>query len=195
MSPRRLRRRLQLSPDTVGLELQDSVRKFGLPPLADDTTEILVIGTMPSDLSLSKRQYYAHPSNDFWRLMGSVLNEEFGRLSYDDRVAALKRHRIGLWDIYHNCVHHGSLDCEINVPVLNDFTILRGIAPRLRLLCFNGKKAAKSEDKLDHLGYKTCVLPSSTGSKRKNSSERVRVWKCAIEKSSEWSAPHPLSQS
>src|SRR5579862_986741 len=50
------------------------VRKFGLAPVIDSKTEILILGTLPSDVSLAKGQYYANPNNDFWKLMGAVLN-------------------------------------------------------------------------------------------------------------------------
>lgn len=66
----------------------------------DDTTEILVMGTMPSDISLAKREYCANPLNDFWRLVGAVLNRNVATMSYDDRPGVLKAHHIGLWDAY-----------------------------------------------------------------------------------------------
>ena len=67
-------------------------------------TKILVMGTLPSDLSLKHRQYYANPANDFWRLIGAALNQNIETLPYDARLAVLKSNRIGLWDAYHNCV-------------------------------------------------------------------------------------------
>ena len=156
-------------------------KKFGLPPIADEETEVLVMGTLPSDLSLSKREYYANPSNDFWRLIGAVLNRDVEALSYQDRLAVLKTHRIGLWDTYHNCVRPGSLDSDITEQEPNDFSMLKSVAPKLRLVCFNGKEAAKSEAALRGLGYMTCVLPSSSSANRRNSAERVRIWKSLLD--------------
>jgi TDG/mug DNA glycosylase family protein len=157
-----------------------SLRKFGLPIVADDMTKVLVMGTLPSDISLLKGQYYANPANDFWRLMGAVLNQNVEALSYEQKLSVLKIHRIGLWDAYHNCIRPGSLDSDITQPELNDFSILRTTAPDLHLVCFNGKEAAKSDGKLRFLEYKTCVLPSSSGANRKNSAERVHLWESMI---------------
>jgi len=159
----------------------EEVRKFGLPLVADDKTEVLVLGSLPSDISLKKQQYYANPANDFWRLLGAVLNQDVKAMPYDERLAVLKAHGIGLWDTYHNCIRPGSLDGDITEPELNDFGILKTIAPNLRLVCFNGRKAAESEEKLRGVGYKTCVLPSSSGANRRNSAERARLWKSILD--------------
>ena len=53
------------------------MRKSGLPPVVDENTEILILGTLPSDMSLAAEQYYANPGNDFWKLIGAVLKETF----------------------------------------------------------------------------------------------------------------------
>lgn len=138
------------------------------------------MGTFPGGTSLTKQQYYAKPSNDFWRLVTAALNQNVESLTYNDRVAILKFHRVGLWDIYRSCVRIGSLDSSIRDGELHDFSTLKTIAPRLRLVCFNGKKAAKAEVKVRALGYQTCVLPSSSSANRKNSAERVLFWKSRV---------------
>jgi len=155
------------------------VRKFGLAPVIDEKTEILILGTLPSDLSLAKRQYYANPNNDFWKLIGEVLNHNLETLSYERRIEMLKARGIGLWDTYHNCVRPGSMDNDITEQQLNDFNTLKRIAPTLRLICFNGKKAGASEALLRDLGYLTLVLPSSSGANRRNQKDRLRLWKSA----------------
>lgn len=144
------------------------MRKFGLAPVIDDETKILILGTLPSDVSLAKGQYYANPSNDFWKLIGGVLNQNFGTLPYERKVETLNAQRIGLWDIYQNCIRPGSMDSDITEHELNDFKTLKKIAPRLRRVCFNGKKAGASENLLRDLGYLTLVLPSSSGANRRD---------------------------
>jgi len=161
------------------------MRKFGLAPVIGDKTEILILGTLPSDVSLAEGEYYANPTNDFWKLIGEVLNSSLETLSYERRIEMLKAHRIGLWDIYHNCVRPGSMDNDITERQLNDFNELKRIAPALRLVCFNGKEAGASEELLRDLGYATLVLPSSSGANRKNQEERLRCWKSAP-----WSGYH-----
>jgi double-stranded uracil-DNA glycosylase len=152
------------------------MRKSGLPPIIDDKTEVLILGTLPSDVSLAKGQYYAKPSNDFWKLIGQVVKQNIVTLSYERRVETLKDHGIGLWDIYHYCVRPGSMDKDITEPELNDFRTLKTICPQLALVCFNGQKAGQCEEVLRGLGYVTLVLPSSSGANRRNQAERLRCW-------------------
>jgi hypoxanthine-DNA glycosylase len=158
------------------------MRKFGLTPVLDDKTEILILGTLPSDMSIAKGQYYANPSNDFWKLIGQVLNQNIVALSYEGRVEALKKDGIGLWDIYHRCVRPGSMDKDITESELSDFDTLKTNCPRLRLICFNGQKAGQSQELLRRLGYVTLVLPSSSGANRRNQTERLRCWKAIRER-------------
>lgn len=152
------------------------MRKAGLSPVINDKTEVLILGSLPSDVSLAKGQYYANPSNDFWKLIGQVLNQNVVTMSYECRVETLKDHGIGLWDIYHHCVRPGSMDKDITESELNDFGALRTTCPQLALVCFNGQKAGESEQRLRSLGYVTLVLPSSSGANRRNQEERLRCW-------------------
>jgi TDG/mug DNA glycosylase family protein len=151
------------------------MRKAGLSPIIDDKTEVLIMGTLPSDVSLAKGQYYANPSNDFWKLVGQVLNQNVVTLPYERRIEMLKKFGIGLWDIYHHCFRPGSMDRDIRGSELNDFKLLT-TSPRLRLICFNGQKAGESEELLRSLGYPTLVLPSSSGANRRNQAERLCRW-------------------
>ncbi|MGA2337439.1 MAG: DNA-deoxyinosine glycosylase [Terriglobales bacterium] len=152
------------------------MRKAGLSPVIDDKTEVLILGSLPSGVSLAKGQYYANPSNDFWKLIGQVLNQNVVTMSYECRVGTLKDHGIGLWDIYHHCVRPGSMDKDITESELNDFGALRTTCPQLALVCFNGQKAGESEELLRSLGYLTLVLPSSSGANRRNQAERLGCW-------------------
>jgi hypoxanthine-DNA glycosylase len=158
------------------------MRKSGLTPVIDDKTEVLILGTLPSDVSLAKRQYYANPSNDFWKLMGQVLTQSLVALSYERRIETLKNCGIGLWDIYHYCVRPGSMDKDITESELNDFKTLKTTCPQLALICFNGQKAGESEELLRSLGYGTLVLPSSSGANRRTQEKRLRCWNAIRER-------------
>ncbi|HVP53070.1 MAG TPA: DNA-deoxyinosine glycosylase [Terriglobales bacterium] len=155
----------------------ESMRKVGLAPVMDEHTEVLILGTLPGDESLSKGQYYAKPNNDFWKLLGAALNERLTNMPYETKVRTLLARRVGLWDVYHNCVRPGSMDKDISERELNDFKSLKTVAPRVRLVCFNGQEAGESEEPVRGLGYRTRVLPSSSGANRKNQDERLRSWK------------------
>jgi hypoxanthine-DNA glycosylase len=158
------------------------MRKFGLEPVADGRTEVLILGTLPSDTSLAQAQYYADRRNDFWKLMEQVLNERFTSMPYETRIQTLLSHRIGLWDVYSSCIRPGSGDKDISGESLNNFAVLKTIAPSLMLVCLNGKEeAGKSEELVCSAGYRTLVLPSSSGANRRDQSGRLLAWKRMLE--------------
>jgi hypoxanthine-DNA glycosylase len=146
----------------------------------DENTEILILGTLPSDKSLALKQYYANPSNDFWKLVGAALGQPFEDLSYENKLGLLKANHVGLWDAFHACSRHGSMDKDMTEREANDFTVLKNISPSIRLICLNGKGAAEPEEWLTHLGYETCLLPSSSGANRRDQAGRLSCWKAAI---------------
>lgn len=140
--------------------------KQGLKPILDKNTKILILGSLPSDVSIEKQQYYAKPSNDFWKILSEVLNNNF-KVDYENKLELLKKHNIGLWDVFHQCTRKGSLDSNIKDEVLNDFTNLKTTCPDLKLICLNGKKAGEHKKIFDNLGINTIILPSSSGTNRK----------------------------
>ncbi len=86
------------------------------PPIANARARVLILGSMPGVASLEAGQYYAHPRNAFWRLVGDVAGRELAALPYDDRLAALLDARIGLWDVIASAERAGSLDAAIRDP-------------------------------------------------------------------------------
>lgn len=149
--------------------------------MVDGNTVILILGTLPSDTSLAAGEYYANPGNDFWKLVGAVLDKSLDGLSYEDKLGVLKANRIGLWDAFHTGFRPGSMDANITETELNDFTVLKELAPTLRRVCFNGKGAAGAKESLVGLGYETCPLPSSSGANRRDEVGRQLRWKSAIQ--------------
>jgi hypoxanthine-DNA glycosylase len=156
------------------------MRKLGLPPVVDENTEILILGSLPGDESLAAGEYYANRNNDFWKLVGDALNESLHGLPYKDKLESLKVHRIGLWDAYHACFRPGSMDKDITEKESNDFTVLKALAPNLRLICLNGAGAAGAEESLIRLGYQTRLLPSSSGANRRDQKGRLMRWKAVL---------------
>jgi len=157
------------------------MQKSGMPPVVDGNTEILILGTLPSDTSLAAGEYYANPGNDFWKLVGAVLDKSLDGLSYEDKLGVLKANRIGLWDAFHTGFRPGSMDANISETELNDFNDLRSLAPSIRLICFNGKGAADAQEVLVRLGYQTCLLPSSSGANRRDHAGRLKRWKVGLD--------------
>ena len=135
---------------------------LGFPPIIDNATHTLILGSFPGEASLSAKQYYAFPQNQFWRLLSGVLKTDLVALNYRDRQQQLLAHGIGLWDVFEACARQGSLDSAIQRGKMNDFKTLHEAYPNLKKLCFNGKTAGKFERNLIQLGYQTLQLPSSS---------------------------------
>ncbi len=117
----------------------------GLPPLVTADCRVLVLGSMPGAASLSASRYYAHPRNRFWPLMGELFGFDPG-LPYRQRIDALHRAGVGLWDVIGQCERRGSLDASI-VPgseVPNAIAPLVESLPGLRAIALNGGKAAQA---------------------------------------------------
>lgn len=141
-------------------------RLQGLPPVIDERARVLILGSFPSAASLAAGQYYAHPQNQFWRILGDIVGEIDGRplkdMAYAERLAAVRAAGIGIWDIYASCVREGSLDAAIRDAVPNDLAGLRKSALALRRVCFNGRTAARRVREVEAQGFEVHVLPSTS---------------------------------
>jgi hypoxanthine-DNA glycosylase len=113
-------------------------------PVLGRGARILILGSMPGEASMKAGQYYAHPRNQFWDLMGDLLGA--GRnLSYRRRLDRLRRSGVALWDVVGECVRPGSMDHRIDPASIrpNDFAELFRRAPGIRAIFFNGAAAAR----------------------------------------------------
>jgi TDG/mug DNA glycosylase family protein len=153
----------------------------GFPPVIDAKVETLILGSFPSVASLGKAQYYGHPQNHFWRLVGTALGEPLYEMEYAQRLKTLLKHRIGLWDIIGTCKREGSLDSNIRNPGHNEFSRVTGVARKLRRVCFNGKTAGKMEPLFAEWGYETLVLPSSSPAYTLSFAEKLKQWRRIVE--------------
>jgi hypoxanthine-DNA glycosylase len=123
-------------------------RKRSFPPVVDQNTRLLILGSLPGEASLAAGQYYANPRNAFWRLLETVLDEALVELPYADRLATLQRRGVGLWDVVAEAERRGSLDAAILDPRANDLLALIETLPTLRAVAFNGGAAAKLGSRL-----------------------------------------------
>ena len=149
----------------------------GLPPIVDAEVRVVVLGSFPSPASLTAQQYYAHPQNQFWRVMGELIGEPLAGRPYAERCAALLRHRIGVWDVYRHCRREGALDAAIEDAELNDFAALMRAAPRLGSAVFNGLEAARSARRLALLGLHTAVAPSTSPAYTLSFARKLERWR------------------
>src|SRR5687768_5238069 len=94
---------------------------------------------MPSIASLAARQYYAHPRNAFWPILGAICRFD-PALPYPRRCAALRACGIAVWDVLAACVRPGSLDSDIDLATMepHDFAGFFAQHRRVRAVVCNG---------------------------------------------------------
>lgn len=112
------------------------------PPIANTQARVLILGSMPGKLSLQAQQYYAHPRNAFWPILGELFGAR-ADLPYPSRIQMLKANGIALWDVLKSCTREGSLDSDIDDAsiIANDFASFHRAYPDIAYVFFNGAKA------------------------------------------------------
>ncbi|MEG3179437.1 DNA-deoxyinosine glycosylase [Sphingomonas sp. LT1P40] len=137
--------------------------KSSFPPVVAPDTRLLILGSLPGDRSLAQRQYYAHPQNQFWRLVSAVVDRDLTALPYEARLAALLEAKIGLWDVVASARRPGSTDAAIADISPNDVVTLAATLPQLRAIAFNGATAHKHGIRqLGPTRHPLIALPSSS---------------------------------
>jgi double-stranded uracil-DNA glycosylase len=111
-------------------------------PIEDTAAIVLILGSMPGEASLAAGEYYAHPQNVFWPIMGELVGAHPG-LPYEGRLRILRSFRIALWDVLESCIRKSSLDSHIEDAsvIPNDFEPFFLRHPNIAHVFFNGAKA------------------------------------------------------
>ena len=153
--------------------------KSGLPPIARLDARLFLLGSLPGDASLAAQRYYAHPTNQFWRLLGGAIGEELQPLDYQARLERLAERRIGLWDVIASASRSGSLDQAIRAAEHNQIEHLLHDFPDLRAIAFNGATAARIGRNLvgePPPGITLLDLPSSSAANTRAFVEKAAAW-------------------
>ncbi|WP_372786196.1 DNA-deoxyinosine glycosylase [Phenylobacterium sp.] len=138
--------------------------KSSFPAVANEKTRLLVLGSLPGEVSLKRSEYYAHPRNQFWRLMEAVIGVELTGSPYPARLATLLAAGVGLWDVIRSADRTGSLDANIRGHSPNALGQFTATLPSLRAIAFNGGKASEIGRKQLGVsdGHALITLPSSS---------------------------------
>jgi len=150
------------------------------PPIVNTNTRVLILGSLPGEISLAHGQYYANAKNRFWKLVGDTIGTPLVELEYVDRLKVLLDRHIGLWDVVAEARRTGSLDSRIRDQASNDLVALIDTLPNLATIAFNGGTAAKFGMKA--LGeradrYRLLRLPSSSPAHASVSyAEKLAAW-------------------
>ena len=119
-----------------------TIRKASFAPVANEHTRVLILGSLPGEASLAAERYYANPRNQFWRLVGAVIDVDLAAQAYGQRLETLLAHGIGLWDSIGSATRRGSLDTAIRNVEANPLGTLAASLPALSCIAFNGAKSA-----------------------------------------------------
>lgn len=171
----------------------DSTTK-GFPPVAREDARVLILGSLPSRQSVQAGEYYAHPRNAFWTIMRDIAGASG---DYRSRCRALQERGIALWDVLSSSVRPGSLDADIDMAsaVPNDFDRFFADHVRLRLVCFNGRKAQDMfrrfvQPALSIEGPEFVLLPSTSPAHASLTvAEKLDTWRGIIEPGLEGGRP------
>jgi double-stranded uracil-DNA glycosylase len=140
-----------------------SGRAAAFAPAVGPDARLLILGSLPGPVSLARGEYYGNPRNGFWRLLGPVLGTDLAALPYPERLAALGRARVGLWDVVASAERRGSGDAEIRAAAPADLAALVARLPEIRAVAFNGATAARIGRRgLAGAGVALVDLPSSS---------------------------------
>lgn len=135
-------------------------------PSVNENCKVLILGSMPGVKSLDEQQYYAHPQNRFWKLMGVFCDcENLPKMEYQDKLQTLLDNGFALWDVIKSCNRDGSLDSNIQNEKPNDIPKLLKKYPNIKTICLNGNKSYSEFKK--HFSqllteYRCLKLPSTS---------------------------------
>ncbi len=177
-------------PQTRGIE--------GFPPITTDNARVLILGSMPGEMSLTAGQYYAHPRNSFWKVMAALFEMPID--TYAQRVALIQNNALALWDTLQACERPGSLDSSIvkDSIIVNDFEAFFAQHTKITHVFWNGGTAAAEFKKhamprlstatLERLSFTQLVSTSPTMA-GKNFQQKLQEWQAVKEAINISSAP------
>ena len=149
-----------------------------IPPLYDENSRILILGSFPSVKSREAMFFYGHPQNRFWRLLALLFDEDIPS-TVDEKRTLVLRHNIAMWDVIHSCTVTGSSDSSIRDVVPNDLSMILDNSSVERIYC-NGALSYKMYMKYIYpsTGIKAYKLPSTSPANAAYSMDRLaKEWR------------------
>lgn len=146
-----------------------------IPPVYDENSEVLVLGSFPSVKSREVMLFYGHPQNRFWRVLASVFGSDVP-CTVEEKKLFLKDKKIALWDVIASCDVTGSADNSIKNVIPNDLTDIFSCA-KIKKIFVNGKTAQKYYNKYlrEKTGAEAILLPSTSPANASVSFEKLCI--------------------
>lgn len=137
-------------------------------PIVFQDSKILILGSFPSIKSFENGFYYAHPQNQFWKIMSEITKYPIN--NREQKIWLAKENKIALWDMIKSCNRESSLDSSIENENVNDIAGFLELHPSITKIAFTGKKSqALFEHHFGHLDIDRCYLPSPSAAYAKMS--------------------------
>jgi hypoxanthine-DNA glycosylase len=148
-----------------------------MAPVGSCDARLLILGSLPGEASLAAQRYYAHRTNQFWRLLGQAIGEDLGGIEYEVRLERLAGREVALWDVVAEARRKGSLDGAIRAATPNELADFVACHPRLEAVAFNGRAAAGiGRRALEGRGLVLIDLPSSSAALTRPFEEKAAAW-------------------
>jgi double-stranded uracil-DNA glycosylase len=150
----------------------------GLAPVVGDGARVLILGSFPSERSLTAGEYYANRRNQFWPIMATLFGFDVDA-PYDERIDAVKHHGIALWDVIARCRRAGSMDAKIDrkTLVVNEFGAFLRTHDGIDRVFVNGLTALESFEKHVETTLPVVRLPSSSGALPMSLADKLERWR------------------
>ena len=148
------------------------------PPLFDNNSKILILGSFPSVKSREQKFFYGHPQNRFWKVISSVFEKDVP-ITIEEKKIFLLQNNIALWDVVKSCDISGSSDSSIKNVIPNDLSSILNFS-EIKCIFVNGKTAEKYYNKYirDAIGINAICLPSTSPANASWNLERlINSWK------------------
>ncbi|SFV67661.1 G:T/U mismatch-specific uracil/thymine DNA-glycosylase [hydrothermal vent metagenome] len=146
-------------------------------PIVFKDSEILILGSFPSIDSFDKAFYYAHPRNQFWKILSDIIGYPIN--NRDQKIWLLKESKIALWDMVANCTRDNSLDSSLEDIEVNNIDSFLEEHPTIQKIAFTGRLAERLyKINFDYLERETLYLPSPSSAYAKMSLEnKIIIYK------------------
>ncbi|MDX9939183.1 MAG: DNA-deoxyinosine glycosylase [Sphaerochaetaceae bacterium] len=157
-------------------------RLIAFPPIETPLSRVLILGSMPSVVSLRKQEYYGHPTNAFWPIMERMCGYPLG--SYEEKRRMIKESRLALWDVLGSCKREGSSDQGIREGEVNDLPAFLSDHPLVTCIICNGTVAMRLCERhvlrLHPVDIDVFSCPSTSAANTMPFEQKVSIWTNAL---------------